>query len=89
LISDAGFNGDKIDISFDGSYSYDQELYTRGEFSIELRTVSKAYYQHFQNLLAEDEDPLSGLGGSGSSNVTNGAGVFAGYSSDKGFKIPN
>lgn len=89
LVNDVQFNGEEIGISFNGSYSYDPEIYTRGEFSIELRTVSKAYYQHFQNLLSEPEDPLSGIGGVGASNVTNGAGVFAGYSSNKGFKTPN
>ncbi len=82
LVNDAQFNGEKIDISFKGSYSYDPELYDRGEFTIELRTVSRAYYQHFQNLLSEPENPLSGgIDGVGTSNVTNGAGVFAGYSS--------
>ncbi len=88
LLNDSDFNGSVVEIPFRGTYSYDPLIYKRGEFAIELRTISSAYYEHFQNILLEPEDPLSGIGGIGS-NVSNGAGVFAGYSSKKGFKHPN
>ncbi len=80
ILEDKKFNGENIQLNFTGHYSYDEKKYERGEFTIEMRTVSDAYYRHYLNLIDKPESGGYSLRFDGSySNVTNGAGVFAGY----------
>ncbi|HFA49674.1 MAG TPA: DUF4249 domain-containing protein [Bacteroidetes bacterium] len=84
LIEDKNFNGQEITVRFCGNYSFNPTLFVPGEFSIELRTTSKAYYDHYNSVVHENQ-PGAGGGfdpGAASGNVNNGFGVFAGYSSN-------
>ena len=90
IMNDEKFNGETIKIVFNGHYQYDNNQYERGQFLVELRTVSKAYYDHYLSLLTKpDGDPLGGFD-INAGNIHNGAGIFAGYSSSfKRFHLPD
>lgn len=81
ILNDLEFNGRLIKFNFEGHYSYDPEIYQRGDFRLEMRTVSNDYYQNTLNLLNKTD----GVGGiltdfnDEFTNVNNGVGVFAGY----------
>ena len=84
IIKDISFNGQDVSFSFSGNYSFDPKLYLAGNFRIELRTVSREYYQNL--LYLNDSD------GSGDpfvitpvvfGNIHGGFGVFAGYNSSE------
>ena len=79
LIMDKQFDGQKFIIDFDVQFEFDPEIYTRGNLLIEMRTVSKEYYEHYLNLIPKPgQNPLSPS--VIDDNIINGAGVFAGYS---------
>lgn len=83
LIEDKTFNGQKVVFGATGSYVYDPRQFLPGDFLVELRTVSEAYFYHFSTLILQDElgnNPLS-EGVVIYDNIVNGIGIFAGYSS--------
>ncbi|MAT55808.1 MAG: hypothetical protein CMN32_15125 [Saprospirales bacterium] len=91
LIKDRFFNGEKLRLNFWGMYDYDPGKYLPGDFVIELRTVSEAYYLYHITLSRQinTENPLS-EGVVVYDNVENGEGIFAGYSSSfNSFKQSN
>ena len=72
-------------------YDYDPSKYIPGDFVIELRTVSEAYYLYHITLSRQvnTDNPLS-EGVVVYDNVENGEGIFAGYSSSfNSFKLSN
>lgn len=81
ILNDSEFNGRLMKFNFEGHYTYDPEIYQRGDFRLEMRTVSSDYYQNTLNLLNKID------GGStiitdfndAFTNINNGVGVFAGY----------
>lgn len=91
LIKDQLFNGAKISLDFWGVYDFDPGHYLPGDFIIELRTVSEAYYLYHITLSRQvnTNNPLS-EGVVVYDNVENGEGIFAGYSSSfNAFKSSN
>jgi hypothetical protein len=83
LADDRHFNGKKMVFDVAGSYSFDNQKFLPGNFLIELRSVSEAYFFHYSTLTMQ-----GGLGGNPLSegvviydNIENGVGIFAGYSS--------
>lgn len=91
LIKDRFFNGEKLRLDFWGMYDYDPGEYLPGDFVIELRTVSEAYYLYHITLSRQvnTDNPLS-EGVVVYDNVENGEGIFAGYSSSfNSFKLSN
>ena len=82
ILNDLDFNGEILNIRFNGHYNYDKDVYQKGEFLIEMRTVTKAYYDHMKSLSSK---PLPGVINNNnyyySGNVTNAGGYFLGYSS--------
>lgn len=91
LIKDRFFNGEKLRLDFWGIYEYDPSKYLPGDFIIELRTVSEAYYLYHITLTRQvnTDNPLS-EGVVVYDNVENGEGIFAGYSSSfNSFKLSN
>ncbi|MEO1260937.1 MAG: DUF4249 family protein [Bacteroidota bacterium] len=82
ILNDKELNGENINIRFTGHYNYDKNLYQKGEFLIEMRTVTQAYYEHMKSLTSK---PLPGVIDNNnyyySGNVTNAGGYFLGYSS--------
>ncbi|MEY3052208.1 MAG: hypothetical protein RLY31_1993 [Bacteroidota bacterium] len=83
LADDRHFNGEKLEIGAVGSYRYDPSQYLAGDFLVELRTVSEAYFFHYSTLTLQGElgnNPL-GEGVVIYDNIENGVGIFAGYSS--------
>ena len=91
LIKDQFFNGEKLRLEFWGMYDYDPSKYIPGDFVIELRTVSEAYYLYHITLSRQvnTDNPLS-EGVVVYDNVENGEGIFAGYSSSfNSFKLSN
>lgn len=78
ILNDELFNGEQVHIRFNGHYDYDQTLYTQGEFLIEIRNVSKAYYDLMDNLSTKPPGTISEDYYTG--NVTNAGGFFLGYS---------
>ena len=83
ILSDEDFDGETVNIRFNGHYNYNQGVYSHGEFLIELRTVSKAYYDLMNSLTKEETIPGIGNGNNSyyTGNVTNAGGFFLGYSS--------
>lgn len=80
ILNDLEFNGKVIKFNFEGHYSYDPEIYQRGDFRLEMRTVSSDYYQNTLNLLNKiDGGGLYTDYNDAFTNVNNGVGVFAGY----------
>ena len=83
LAEDKTFNGQKMVFGALGSYSYDPGKFLPGDFLVELRTVSEAYYYHYSTLTLQDElgnNPFA-EGVVIYDNIENGVGIFAGYSS--------
>lgn len=83
LADDRHFNGEQLEIGAIGSYRYDPSKYLAGDFLVELRTVSEAYFFHYSTLTLQGEvgnNPL-GEGVVIYDNIENGVGIFAGYSS--------
>ena len=80
IINDDGFNGEQLVINFEGRFDYDPSRYERGEFIIEMRSVSHEYYNHYLNIV--NQPAGNSLHGSDIiyGNIINGVGVFAGYS---------
>ena len=92
LLTDKQFNGQLTKINFKVHYAYDADLFSRGDFQIEMRTVSKEYYQHYLNLIPKPGDFGGGTNVSNDfyDNINNGAGIFAGYSSSfRNFRLPD
>lgn len=86
LIKDDLFNGIETIMQFKGYYSYDESAFLPGNFIVELRTVSQAYYDYHSSLNLNYQQ--TGNNNSDLSNetvivdnITNGEGIFAGYSS--------
>lgn len=90
ILSDEKFNGEELELKFEGSFDYDDNKYERGEFIIEMRSVTRDYYRHFFNYIINPSgNPLVGTDFVGG-NINNGAGIFAGYSSSiNRFKLPH
>jgi hypothetical protein len=92
LAEDKTFNGQKMVFGATGSYSFDPQHYLPGDFLIELRTVSEAYYYHYSTLTLQDElgnNPFA-EGVVIYDNIENGVGIFAGYSSSvNSFQLNN
>ncbi len=79
ILNDTEFNGRLIKFNFAGNYAYDPTIYRRGNLKLEMRTVSTDYYQNALNLLKTGNiDPFFDFDES-YSNVNNGVGIFAGY----------
>jgi hypothetical protein len=82
LLKDESFNGKKIFLSFEGSYTFKKSQFIPGNFLVELRTVSEDYYLYYATVsrqvlavhpLAESVVIYK--------NIENGEGIFAGFSS--------
>jgi len=83
LADDRTFNGQVMVFGALGSYSYDPKKFLAGDFLVELRTVSEAYFYHYSTLTLQDgvsNNPFS-EGVVIFDNIENGVGIFAGYSS--------
>lgn len=82
LVKDQTFNGENISFPFWGFYTYDPSKFLPGDFTIELRTVSEAYYYYHITVSRQinSHNPMSD-GVVVYDNVENGEGIFAGYSS--------
>lgn len=91
LIKDQFFNGEKISFPFNGSFSYNPVEFLPGEFIIELRSVSEAYYLYHITISRQfNTDNPFAEGVVVYDNVENGEGIFAGYSSSfNSFKSSN
>ncbi len=83
LAEDKTFNGQRMVFGAYGSYIYDPGKFIAGDFLVELRTVSEAYFYHYSTLTLQD-----GMGNNPFAegvviydNIENGLGIFAGYSS--------
>ena len=83
LADDRHFNGKKMVFDIAGSYSYDSRKFLPGNFLIELRSVSEAYFYHYSTLTLQGEQGNNPLaeGVVIYDNIENGVGLFAGYSS--------
>jgi len=89
LIRDTHFDGQYLTLNFTGHYSFDPSATLSGNFLIELRTVSKAYYLYHESLNWQNQ---SGDSSSDSdvffNNIDNGVGNFAGFTSKvNSFKV--
>jgi len=85
LFKDAVFQKSLQELVFEPNFSFDNTKYEPVEIILELRTVSKEYYDYFSSAYRQNSqanvpfsDPTIIF-----SNVTNGLGVFAGYSKDQ------
>ena len=84
LFKDNTFNGQKITLEFEGSFIYENRSQLLGDFLIELRSTSEAYYDYHTSLARQVQsgsDPLSDpviL----DSNIENGHGIFAGFAAE-------
>lgn len=82
LIDDVEFNGELKTMNFSGDFTYDPSTYLLGDFIVELRTVSREYYNYWSFITSQN-----GSGGPLNDffvlddNIINGDGIFAGYSS--------
>ena len=84
LFNDKPFNKSLQELVFEPNFSFKNTIHEPIEIIIELRTVSKEYYDYFNSAYRQNaqenvpfSDPTIIY-----SNVTNGLGVFAGYSKD-------
>jgi hypothetical protein len=89
LMRDDDFAGEEANFIVQGNFTFDIEKHLLGQFSVEIRTVSEAYYLYYTTLsnqsqvdtgaagdtLPQDDVPVF-------DNVENGTGIFAGYSSN-------
>lgn len=81
LLQDKTFNGERLTLRYEGSFIFDSNTQLLGDFIIELRTTSEAYFQYHSTLARQyqsSQDPLSDpviLYG----NIENGYGIFAGF----------
>jgi hypothetical protein len=83
LTKDELFNGKQMTFSAEGLYTFNPQHFKPGRFSVELRTVSEAYYYYHSTLTVHHqsrENPLS-PGVVVFNNIENGVGIFAGFSS--------
>jgi hypothetical protein len=69
-------------IDFNGSFSYSPSKHVPGDFLVELRTVSKEYFDYYTSVNTQSGanggplDDASVL----NDNIINGEGIFVGYS---------
>lgn len=85
LFKDVTFNKSLQELVFEPNFSFDNTKHEPVEIIIELRTVSKEYYDYYSSAYRQNSqanvpfsDPTIVF-----SNVTNGLGVFAGYNKDR------
>lgn len=89
LMKDDDFAGEEVNFTVQGNFSFDIEKHLLGQFSVEIRTVSEAYYLYYTTL-SNQSQINTGASGTESpqddvtvfGNVENGTGIFAGYSSN-------
>ncbi len=82
LIKDESFNGSKVTFYLNGDYSLNASQYIPGNFLVELRSVSEAYYNYHLSITRQS-NPKNGPLSEGvyvDDNIENGEGIFAGYS---------
>lgn len=82
LFKDFQFNGKKLVMSYTGTYFFNPSKFILGNFLVELRSVSEAYYLYHSTLTRQinSTHPLS-EGVVIYHNIENGEGIFAGFSS--------
>ncbi len=89
LIRDTYFDGQYITLKFTGHYSFDPSMTRSGNFLIELRTVSKAYFLYHESLNWQNQPGDSNSDGDVFfNNIDNGVGNFSGFTSKvNSFKV--
>lgn len=84
LLKDESFAGEDVNLTIEGNFSFNIEKYLPGTFSVEIRTVSEAYYLYYTTLVnqsqANEDELVEAL--PVFENVENGNGIFAGYSTE-------
>ncbi|MFT4760300.1 MAG: hypothetical protein ACI9XO_004649 [Paraglaciecola sp.] len=96
LIKDDSFDGEEVNLTVEGNFSFNIEKHLLGNFSVEIRTVSEAYYLYYTTLSNQSQVDTGATGDSLPQddvpvfdNVQGGTGIFAGYSSNTTFFIIN
>lgn len=83
LMKDESFDGQEVNLTIEGNFNFNIEKHLPGTFSVEIRTVSEAYYLYYTTLVNQSHasSDLPGDHVPVFDNVENGNGIFAGYSS--------
>ena len=81
LIRDNTMDGTVGIFTFEGSVTFNNQLYLPGDFIVELRSVSEDYYR-FHTSIARQQEADGPFGGDVdlSNNIDNGCGNFSGFS---------
>lgn len=87
LMKDESFAGEEVNLTIEGNFNFNIEKHLPGTFSVEIRTVSEAYYLYYTTLVNQNQSnnnnpDLLGEQVPVFDNVENGNGIFAGYSSN-------
>lgn len=85
LFKDATFEFPLQDFTFEPIFEYTHAASTPKEIIIELRTVSKEYYDYYSSIYRQSSQESTPFSDATIiySNITNGLGVFAGFSKDR------
>lgn len=96
LIKDDSFDGEEVNLTIQGNFSFNIEKHLLGQFSVEIRTVSEAYYLYYTTLSNQGQIDTGATGTAAPQddipvfdNVENGTGIFAGYNSNTTFFMIN
>jgi len=84
FLTDSEFSNQTITLNLEGDFSFDTSKYLPGNFSVEVRTVSKAYYDYYSTITTQSQGDGDGELVEGNpviENIENGNGIFAGYNS--------
>lgn len=89
LLDDKWFNGREVTLEFTGGHQFDPKKFIAGNFYVELRTVSEAYFLYYYTLGKQN----NGSGPFSSdvkvyNNIQNGVGNFSGFATNiNAFKL--
>ena len=83
LLDDTPFGGQAVQLSFPLRFTLEGSKYALGNLLVELAAVSEEYYSYFSSLARQQDNPGAPYAEPVivKSNVTNGLGYFAGYTS--------
>ncbi len=83
LLDDVPFEGQSVELNFPLRFSTEGSKYALGNLLVELAAVSEEYFDYFSSLARQQDNPGAPYAEPVfvTSNVTNGLGYFAGYTS--------